>query len=153
KINNVWSNAGTAPEQDAVTRSGQNAHINFGFHPLDNLMGDIGLEATGNYDDRFWFPVNQEHRMHNDDDHIPVTRGELKFDNSTFMLRGFEGIPMFNWVYQNDLFQLLPTATDVEYYRNLEGTLTPRGGEMRYKSMFGSIDVLGGSEIKFGNGP
>ena len=69
------------------------------------------------------------------------------------MIRGFEATPNYNWVYQNDLFQLLPTQLDVEKYRRVEGSLVPRGGEMRYKSAMGNLDVLGGTEARFGYGP
>ena len=87
-------------------------------------MGDIGVEALGNYDQRYWFPVNEEHRLFNADKHVAITRGELKYDDNTFMIRGFEGTPNYNWVYQNDLFQLLPDPMDVEKYRREEGTST-----------------------------
>ncbi len=153
-INNVYTfTPGSSQQEDRTGRAGQNAYLNLGFHPTTNWMGDIGIEAVGNYDQRFWFPVNDEHRLHKDDDHVKIVRGELKYDNETFMLRGFEGTPNFNWVYQNDLFQLLPTQTDVERYRRMDGGITPRGGELRYKSALGTLDVLGGTEPRFTYGP
>src|SRR5262249_44787234 len=143
-IDNVYTfTPGSTQQEDRTGRVGQNAFLDFGFHPLRNLMGDIGVEAVGNYDERFWFPVNEEHRLFKDNRHVAITRGELKYDDTTLMVRGFEGVPRYNWVYQNDLFELLPTALDVENYRRMEGALVPRGGEMRYKSVFGTIDVLG----------
>lgn len=153
-INNVYTFTPSSTQQeDRTARGGQNAYLNLGIHPTANIMGDIGVEAVGNYDQRFWFPVNDEHRMFKDDDHVKIVRGELKYDNDSFMLRGFEGTPNFNWVYQNDLFQLLPTQTDVERYRRMDGGVTPRGGEMRYKSALGTLDVIGGTEPRFTFGP
>jgi outer membrane protein OmpA-like peptidoglycan-associated protein len=150
-INNVYSfTPGSSSQEPWTGRSGQFAQLNFGFHPITSIMGDIGVELVGNYDERFWFPVNHEHRLHNDDRHIAITRGELKYDNEVFMIRSFEATPNYNWVYKNDLFQLLPTALDVEKYRRLEGSLTPRGGEMLYRTSFGTLNVLGGSEPRFG---
>jgi hypothetical protein len=153
-INNVYTfTPGSQAHPQSTSRSGQNAFIDFGFHPTPQIMGDIGMEAVGNYDQRFWFPVNDEHRLYKDKKHVRPVRGELKYDNDTFMIRGFAGTPNFNWVYQNDLFQLLPTALDVERYRQVEGAVVPRGGEARYKSSFGTLTALGGTEPRFGYGP
>ena len=152
-INNVYTfTPGSTSQQDRTARSGQNAFFDFGFHPIDTIMGDIGIEAVGNYDERYWAPVNEEHRLFKDDKNVAVTRGELKYDDKTLMVRGFEAIPNYGWVSENDVFELLPTVMDVEKYRREAGTLTPRGGEMNYKSEYGNLDVMGGSEIRYGYG-
>jgi hypothetical protein len=38
-------------------------------------------------------------------------------------------------------------------YRRVSGTLTPRGGEMRLKTDYGNLRVMGGSEVRWGYGP
>ena len=87
--------------------------------------------------------------MFNDDKSIKIVRGQVKYDDGNVMLRGFEGVPNYDWLGQNDLFHLLPTQTDVEFYRQINGELAPRGGEMRIKSPLGTLDVLGGTEPRW----
>jgi OOP family OmpA-OmpF porin len=152
-INNVYTfTPGSTQHDDAVTRAGQNAYVNLGMHPFQNFSADIGAEFVGNYDQRFWFPVNDEHRMYNDDRHAKIVRGEIKYDTKAFMIRGFEGVPLYDWTAKNDLFRLFPAQIDVEMYRHLSGSLVPRGGEMRAATPLGTLTVLGGSEIRLGWG-
>ncbi len=152
-INNVYTfTPGSTFQEDASARMGQNAYLNFGAHPIEALSADLGAEFVGNYDQRYWFPVNDELRMYKDDVHAKIVRGEIKYDTKPFMIRGFEGVPHYGWTSQNDLFQLLPPQYDVEYYRRLAGTLTPRGGEMRATTPLGTLTALGGTEFRWGYG-
>lgn len=152
-INNTYTfTPGSTQQQDKTARSGQHAYFNLGSRPFESFSADIGGEIIGNYDQRYWFPVNDELRLHKDDQVAKITRGEIKYDTKPFMIRGFEGVPIYGWTAQNDLFQLLPAQGDVENYRRLSGTLTPRGGEMRVRSALGTLTALGGSEIRWGFG-
>jgi outer membrane protein OmpA-like peptidoglycan-associated protein len=152
-INNVYTfTPGSSSQQDRTARAGQNAYFNLGAHPIENLTAAIGAELVGNYDQRYWFPVNDEHRMFKDDVHAKIVTGEVKYDTKPFMIRAFEGVPVYGWTAQNDLFQLLPPQVDTSYYRDLSGTLTPRGGEMRVSSPLGTLTALGGTEIRWGYG-
>jgi outer membrane protein OmpA-like peptidoglycan-associated protein len=153
-INNVYTyTPGSNTQEKRTTRAGQNAYLNLGAHPIEGLTADIGAEFIGNYDQRYWFPVNDELRMYNDDMHAKIVRGEVKYDSKLFMVRGFEGVPIYGWIGKNDLFQLMPTQGDVEFYRRLSGSLTPRGGEARATTPFGTLTALGGTEIRWGYGP
>ena len=147
-INNVYTFTPTSTyQQPTTTRLGQNAFFDLGSHPFSHVSADIAAELVGNYDETYWFPVNDEHRMNNNDEHARIVRGEAKYDDGTYMGRVFEGVANYGWVSQNDLFGLLPTQADVEKYRRDDGSLTPRGGEVRAKSdTFGTLDVMGGAE-------
>lgn len=153
-INQVWTfTPGSRTQEDATMRGYQNTYLNFGMHPLKHLSADIGAEIVAAYDQRYWFPVNDEHRMYKDDVLAKITRGEVKFDNEMVLLRGFTGVPVYGWQGENDLFQLLPPQYDVEFYRRWSGTVLPTGGEMRVRSPYGTLSALGGSEIRWGYGP
>ncbi len=150
RINNIYTFTPRGTQHEARTaRGSQNAYLNFGFHPISTISGDVGAELQGNYDQRFWFPLNDEHRQYNNDRRAKIVRGELKYEDDSILLRGFEGTPNYSWIYQNDLFALLPTQMDVEYYRRSEGSETPRGGEARFKTPLGNLNVLGGTEPKY----
>ena len=150
-IDNVYTfTPGSSAQQNGSTRSGQYAFTDLGLHPIQSLSADIAAEYIGNYDQRYWFPVNDEHRMFNDNVWGKIVRGEIKYDTEDVKLRAFEGVPVYNWVGQNDLFGLLPAQTDVEYYRTQSpGDIAPRGGEGFVKTPFGSIDAIGGTEPRW----
>lgn len=150
-INNIYGfSPGSQTQESLTARSGQSAFFDLGVHPIPTLSADIGAELIGNYDERYWFPVNDENRLFKDGRHAKIIRAEAKYDNKTFMLRGFDGAPVWGWVAQNDLFNLLPEVRDVEYARRASGSVLPRGGEMRYRSRLGTWNLLGGSEIRWG---
>ena len=137
---------GSTSQEDQTARAGQSAYFNLGLHPIQYISADIGAEVLGNYNQQYWAPVNDEHRMFDDDKSIKIVRGEVKYDDGSVMLRGFEGVANNNWLGQNDLFQLMPSQATPEYYREINGDIAPRGGEMRIKSALGTLDVLGGTE-------
>jgi len=146
-IDNVYTfTPGSTSQEDKTARGGQSAFVDFGMHPIQSITADIGVEAIGNYDQRYWYPVNDEHRMANEEHPFKIVRGEVKYDDGSVMLRGFEGVSNNNWLGQNDLFELMPSQTTPEYYRVINGEVAPRGGEMRIKSALGTLDVLGGTE-------
>ncbi len=146
-IDNVYTfTPGSTSQEDQTARSGQSAFFDLGLHPTKAISMDIGTELIGNYNQAYWFPVNDEHRMADDDRTAKIVRGEIKYDDGNVMLRGFEGTPNLDWLGQNDLFHLLPMQTDVNYYRNINGDVAPRGGEFRVKSDLGTLDILGGTE-------
>ena len=116
--------AGSTSQEDQTARAGQSAYFNLGLHPIQSISADIGAEAIGNYNQQYWYPVNDEHRMFNDDKSIKIVRGEVKYDDGSVMLRGFEGVSNHDWLGQNDLFHLLPAQTDVEFYRQINETGT-----------------------------
>jgi len=153
-INNVYDfTPGSRFQEDQTSRMGQNAYVNLGVHPIETISGDIGAELVGNYDQRYWHPVNDEHRMRLDGKEARIVRSELKYDDGSFLLRGFQGVPMPSWVNQNDLFMLYPGQMDYEYPRRMSGTLVPVGGQLRYRSdNWGTLDVIGGAETRWDYG-
>ena len=93
-IDNVYTfTPGSTQQEDQTARAGQSAFFDFGFHPIQYLSADIGTELFGNYDQRYWIPVNDEHRVDNEDQVAKIVRGEVKYDDGNVMLRGFEGTP------------------------------------------------------------
>lgn len=153
--NNYFFTPGSTSQEDRTARSGQNAFADLGLHPIDNVSGDIGAEFVGNYDERYWNPVNDEHRMFNDDKHAKIVRGDLKYDDGSFLLRGFEGVSMPNWLNKNDLFVLYPGQQDTEFPRRQGsgGPLVPRGGQLRYANdKLGTLEVIGGAETRWDYG-
>jgi len=149
-IDNVYTfTPGSASQEDQTARAGQSAFLDLGLHPIRAITADIGMEAIGNYDQRYWVPVSDEHRLFNNDRSFKIVRGEVKYDDGNVMLRGFEGTANYSWLGQNDLFLLMPSQTDVEFYREIDGSVAPRGGEMRIKSPLGTLNVLGGTEPRW----
>src|SRR5437870_5176060 len=66
-IDNVYTfTPGSASQEDRTARAGQNAFFDLGLRPTQYISGDIAAELLGNYDQAYWFPVNDEHRMFKD---------------------------------------------------------------------------------------
>jgi len=144
---------GSTFQEPQTSRGYQFAYLNLGMRPIEHLSFDIGAELVGNDDFRYWFPVNDERRLHKDERFARIARGEVKYDNDTFMIRGFTGEAVYGWWGENDLFQLLPVQYDMEYYRRISGEVFPTGGEARLRTDFGTLSVLGGSQIRWAHGP
>lgn len=150
----TWTHMpGSSFQESETTRGYQFAYLNLGMRPIQYLSFDVGAELVGNDDFRYWFPVNDERRLHKDDKFARIVRGEAKFDNETIMIRGFTGDAIYGWTGENDLFQLLPPQYAVEYYRRIDGSVFPTGGEARIKTDFGTLSMLGGSQIRWNHGP
>src|SRR5262249_326327 len=97
-INNVYTyTPGSHAHNDRTARAYQYGFVDVCRQPLASLSGDLGVEGVGNYDDRFWFPLNDEHRSFKDNRHAKIVRGQIKYDTDTVMLRGFEGVPVIGW--------------------------------------------------------
>jgi len=77
-IDNVYTfTPGSKSQEDQSSRPGENAFLDLGIHPTEAISADIGAEAVGNYDQRYWVPVSDEHRMFNDRQ-VKIVRGEIK---------------------------------------------------------------------------
>ncbi len=126
---------------------GQTLFLNIGFRPLDNLYGDLGLEFIAQYADRYWMPVNLEHRMYSNDASFYWKRADIKWDFLDWAnLRYFRNVGHFNWQYEGDLFDLYPAQNESEKYVRVSGRPVPEGWEMTAKGKAGKLDLIYGTE-------
>ena len=77
------------------------------------------FELQGGYADRYWRPINEEHRLDDQGRHAVVRQAEAKIDEDEWYLHGFYGVGHDSWEAQGDFFGLYPASyPDDDYLRH-----------------------------------
>ncbi len=117
--------------------------VNLNVLPIENFSIDASFEAISNYADRFWIPINYEHRLYKNKENFKWIKGDIKYGTDTFYLRycGYEG----------DMFNLFPEQFEPDRYLRVSGRAVPEGYE-GYINMgqYGRLTIVGGPEVIWG---
>jgi len=77
------------------------------------------FELQGGYADRFWRPINENHRLDNQDRHAVIRQAEAKLDRDEWYVHGFYGVGHDSWEGKGDFFGLYPASyPDDDYLRH-----------------------------------
>jgi outer membrane protein OmpA-like peptidoglycan-associated protein len=125
---------------------GETLYLDAAFHPIEDLTATFGFEFINDYADRFWLPVNLEHRLKLDDKKFSWNTGEIKYDYDFMSFRYFRGIGHYNWKYEGDLFDLFPEQFDTRNYLRVSGRPVPEGYEFMAKGKAGQLQLIYGPE-------
>jgi len=148
---NQNSTSGHAPWTSGF---GDEFTLNMQARPTESLFGQARLAYQTNYDNAYWLPITDEHRVSDDGGNLRVIDGEMGYADHSFGLRAFSGIGHDGWENQGDMFDLYPAQWDVEKYRDFSGRQVPRGGEMMVNGdSYGKLTLEGGGEQEWGDGP
>jgi outer membrane protein OmpA-like peptidoglycan-associated protein len=126
---------------------GETLFLNFGARPYENLSGDFGFEFIGDYSDRYWMPLNYEHRMKADALNASWTRADVKYSAEWWDVRYFRGAGHYNWNYEGDLFGLFPEQFETAKYLRLTGRPVPEGIEANMEGSAGKFTLFHGPEL------
>jgi outer membrane protein OmpA-like peptidoglycan-associated protein len=126
---------------------GETLSLNLGIHPIEDLTGTFGFEFINDYSDRFWLPVNLEHRMNLDDKKFNWNSAEIKYDYDFMSFRYFRNIGHYNWKYEGDMFDLFPEQFETERYLRVSGRSIPEGYEFLAKGKAGQLQLIYGPEV------
>ena len=150
-INNNYSYSASTPSTDkGNTVFGETMFLNVGFHPTENLKGELGLEFIGGYADKYWMPVNQEHRMDINGQTVNWNRGEITYTDDWWELRYFRNIAVEGWRFKGDLFDLLPPEYNTQDYLRVSGRSVPEGYELDLHGKAGRLELIYGPEVSWG---
>ncbi|MFN0118561.1 MAG: hypothetical protein ACKVQC_09760 [Elusimicrobiota bacterium] len=113
-----------------------------------DFFGRVLFHGQLEYADRFWRPVNIEHRNDISDRHIFVKQAEARLDKDNWYIRGYEGVGHGDWYEQGDFFRLYaasypddnylggsgffgsyPESYNQDFYQNISKRRIPRGFE------------------------
>ncbi|MDD5259997.1 MAG: OmpA family protein [bacterium] len=130
---------------------GQTLNLDLSYRPSKNWTMMLGILAIGSYADRFYIPINDEHRLKHDGQKIKWTRGELAYKGDRFQASLNGGIGHYHWENEGDMFQLYPEQFDVYNYRRISGRQTPRGLDLKYAGDFGKLELVHGAELVWGD--
>ncbi|MBN1823958.1 MAG: OmpA family protein [Endomicrobiales bacterium] len=126
---------------------GQTLFIDIGFHPTEELKGEINLEAIGDYADRYWMPVNLEHRMKIDDKRIIWKKADISYIKDWWSLEYFRNKGHYNWRYAGDLFDLFQEQFEEERYVRVSGRPVPEGFRLNMDGAAGKLELIYGPEV------
>ncbi|MBI5554708.1 MAG: OmpA family protein [Elusimicrobia bacterium] len=144
--------------QDQVSKDtwhyfgGQTLNMDFSYRPSKNWTMMLGILAIGNYyADRFYIPLNDEHRLKYNNEKIKWARGELAYKGDRFQASLNGGLGHYHWENEGDMFQLYPEQFDIYNYRRVSGRQTPRGLDLKYAGDFGKLELVHGAEVVWGD--
>ncbi|MDR1695642.1 MAG: OmpA family protein [Endomicrobium sp.] len=128
---------------------GQSFLFNVGLKPFDWLFAEFGFEMINDYADRYWLPVNEEHRAEVNGDRFQRlmwnnARIGIKLD--WMSLTYFRNYGHQGWVRDGDMFEMLPKQDDPDNYLRTSGHHLPDYWQFKTSGVFGDLDVIYGEE-------
>jgi outer membrane protein OmpA-like peptidoglycan-associated protein len=135
----------TSPSGNGVF--GETLLFTVGMRPTENLSGIFGFEVINDYADRFWVPVNFEHRLKLDGQRFFWNTGDINYKYGGANLRYFRGVGHYNWKYEGDLFGLYMEQFETGRYLRVSGRPIPEGFEFKTKSGTSKLQLIYGPEV------
>jgi len=86
-----------------------------------SVSGRILFELQGDYADRFWRPINEAHRLDQNDEHFILRQAEGKIKKENWYLDAFSGVSRPDWRAYGDFFRLYPETYFNEDYLGSSG--------------------------------
>ena len=147
--NNYTFNESTPAVNKGASVFGESLFLNVGIRASENLKAEFEFEAIGDYADRYWLPVNLEHRMNLNGDTLNWNRGEITYSVDWMELRYFRNVGHYNWSDKGDLFDFYPAQMDTQRYLRVSGKSLPEGYELDMKGSAGSLEMIYGPEAEW----
>lgn len=138
KLDNKW--------QDTY---GQTFLFNVAMKPVDWFFAEFGFEMIGDYADKYWIPVNQEHRMEtwgNRAPRIEWDNAKIGMKNDWASLTYYRNYGHMDWRYDGDMFNLFPVTDNPDDYLRYSGHHTADYWELKAKGKLGDFSVIYGEE-------
>ncbi|MFC1500925.1 hypothetical protein ACFL58_00550 [Elusimicrobiota bacterium] len=145
---NYTHDPSTTTTNDWETVSGQTLLLDMEFNPSRNLSADLGFKFINDYADKFWMPINLEHRMSADGTSFYWERGKVNYKvNNWANVQYLRGKPFNGWGYEGDMFGLFPPQNDTSQYLRVSGSPVPEMWQINInKRKFGKLQVIYGPE-------
>lgn len=138
KIDNKW--------QDTY---GQTFLFNVGMKPADWFFAELGFGMIGDYADKYWIAVNQEHRMDNWGIKAPRMEwhnAKIGIKNDWASLTYHKNYGHMDWHYEGDLFDLFPVMDNPDNYLRYSGHHTADYWELKSRGVWGDFSAIYGEE-------
>ena len=144
------SSSNEGVENGLTSDSGYNIKVDASFSPIDNLSMSSKINFVPKYADRFWIPVNDNHRLEYEGKDYRIENAEIKYITNIATLRYFKGIPHSSWRHKGDLFNFFPQQYEVDRYLRVSGRTPPEGYELSLATRYSSLQLVYGPEIVWG---
>jgi len=129
---------------------GQSLMVNVAGKPTDWFFFEGGFLFLGDYADKYWIPTNEEHRMSADQTTFPYVNwvnGRIGIQTDLFTLTYNRNYGHQGWVYDGDMFDMLPRQDNPDDFLRYSGHYTPDYWRFKTKGFFGDLDVIYGEEV------
>ncbi|MDR3113057.1 MAG: OmpA family protein, partial [Endomicrobium sp.] len=129
---------------------GQTFLLNLAVKPTDWFFAEFGIEMINDYADRYWIPVNEEHRMSYGGTRAPLfgwSSARIGIVTERFSLTYNRNYMHNGWEREDDMFQMLLKQDTPDDYLRYSGHHTPDFWQFKTKGVFGDIDVMVGEEV------
>ncbi|AKL97999.1 OmpA family protein [Endomicrobium proavitum] len=129
---------------------GQTLLLNLGIKPTEWFFAEFGVEFLGDYADKFWMPINEEHRFKSLTSpfyHLNWNNARIGIKTDWIYLAYHKNYGHQGWVYEGDLFDMLPRQDNADNYLRYSGHHTPDYWQLKIKGFYGDLDVIYGEEV------
>lgn len=141
----------TTTTPDWLNSAGTILLLKLAVFPAANFSANADLEIINNYADRLWMPVNDEHRLYQENKSVRWVKGEAKYLQENWYLKYFKGVGHYHWGDEGDMFNLYPEQYETERYLRVSGRAVPEGFEGYCNTgRWGNLTVIAGPELVWG---
>jgi hypothetical protein len=120
--------------------------FNIGAKPFNWFFAELGFEIMGDYADRYWVPVNEEHRLHNDNQKFDWNNAKIGVIQEWMVLTYYRNYSHHGWKYEDDMFEMFPVEDVPDNLLRYSGHHAPEYFQLKTEGSFGSLDVIYGIE-------
>jgi outer membrane protein OmpA-like peptidoglycan-associated protein len=136
---------------DWTTRGSEVLSVDTSFKTeTDNskFKGMLGFYAFGGYAPTLWRPINEFHRLYDDNNYMYINKTDVSFSKRYWSLRYFRGIEHYDWSQNGDTFGLYTAQFETDRYLNISGRAVPEGVELNINTdSYGNLLVIGGEPV------
>lgn len=166
-LNKTWTKIGHN-ERPWKTEWGSVWLNEFAAQFTPDIAARMEVEVQGDYADRYWRPINANHRADENGEHVFIREAEGHIKKESWYLEGFSSVGRPSWKGKGDLFELYPESWNMGDYLglsssfgmypeswqqdtffNISGDHVPRGGELGGTWNGMSAVVAYGSELSW----
>ncbi|MDR1940973.1 MAG: hypothetical protein LBQ47_01445, partial [Endomicrobium sp.] len=128
---------------------GQTFLFNIAVRPADWFFAELGFEMIGDYADRYWIPVNEEHRLSYNEERAPLldwSNARIGIITDYFSLVYHRNYKHDGWEREGDMFSMFVKHDAPDNYLRYSGHHTSDFWQFKTKGVFGDLDIIGGEE-------
>jgi outer membrane protein OmpA-like peptidoglycan-associated protein len=120
--------------------------FNVAIKPFDWFFAEFGFEIRGDYADRYWVPVNEEHRLKNNDKRFDWNNAKIGVVKDWGSLTYYRSYAHQSWKYEGDMFEMFPAEDLPDNLLRYSGHHAPEYFQLKTSEVFGDLDVIYGIE-------
>jgi hypothetical protein len=120
--------------------------LNIAAKPFNWFVAQFGFEVLGDYADRYWIPVNEEHRLHNEFRRFDWNNAKIGITQDWGSLFYYRSYHHFGWKYEGDMFEMFPAEDVPDNLLRYSGHHAPEYFQLKTSGAFGDLDAIYGLE-------